>query len=594
MEPPSSGNDFLLPQYLLKRKGYPAISCLYLVMHGWAPWVALLVASLGASVFFIAYAFRNREQRGATPLLVVFVGGSLWIIAELVLLYHGQVRADPDPLAWGGLVIRLIGVEVGVVGVLLLGLEYTGREYWIRPSTVAILSIKPIIVVAIAIFQLDLLIQMPPPAIASHPWGFEVIGTQLWTAHFAYSSGLMIIGLGLLADMMVKANYAYRLRVFGLMFAISIPLFVNALFNIGLTPFDLTASSFLATAIVLMYTTFQWRLMDPTPVARRTVIDQMEDMVFTLDGEGHVTLTNSAVEQTFDNLDVHGMNIEQLLGDESLGDPGTGDRSFELSIRENGSRRQFDVDKSVLYDYRGDLLGQVLVCRDVTEKHRREEQLELLKDVQSRFLRHNLRNELNTILAHADFMRNDLGPPEDESYEAICESGDRLVEWEEKARTIERLVEDAERTEHDIGEDIAFIVERMRERYPAVVFEYEPSSLPTVYAVPQVDSAIENLLDNAAEYNTSDSPVVNIQTEQVDGYLCIHISDNGPGIDPAEIETIEAGEETQLKHSSGFGLWLAYWVVDISGGDISFDIDGGTTVTLEFEIAETTAKQALP
>jgi PAS domain S-box-containing protein len=306
--------------------------------------------------------------------------------------------------------------------------------------------------------------------------------------------------------------------------------------------------------------------------------------VFVLDEEGTVITVNQAVTEQFgDESVLLEKPVEEFLGDPTLGDPEIEGRVNEISVTQAGETRHFNVSKSVLTDYRGELLAQVLVCRDLTEKRRREEQLELLKNVQSRFLRHNLRNKLNAILAHAEFMRDGTGPSRDESYGVIVDTSERLIEWGEKARTIERLVESAERTHYEVCSELEHIVDKMRATHPGVQFETDIDDEAWLVTVPQIGSALENLIDNAARYNTADEPCVRVTTETSADRVTVVIRDNGPGIDDDEIQTITTGKQTQLEHGSGLGLWLVYWAVEISGGDISFDTDDGTAVTLEFE-----------
>jgi PAS domain S-box-containing protein len=367
---------------------------------------------------------------------------------------------------------------------------------------------------------------------------------------------------------------------------------VNSSYQIGVSPFDATPASFLLTAFVLMYATFRLQLMQTLPVARRTVLEQMEDLVFVLDGDGTVTQINSTVTDLFGSESgLVGTPVGQLLGDDSLGEADAGEESREISVTVAGETRVFDVNKTVVTDYRGDLLAQVLVCRDVTEERRREEQLELLKDVQSRFLRHNLRNKMNAILAHAEFMNEESGPSREESYEVIVETSQRLIEWGEKARMIERLVESAEQSRYEMCSEIEEIVAEMQTKHPEVEFETDIDDEAWVVTVSQIDSALENLVDNAARYNNSEEPSVCVRTDVSGDRVTVDIEDNGPGINDDEIETITSGEETQLEHSSGLGLWLVYWVIETSGGDISFETDNGTTVTLSFRRVEPPADE---
>ena len=544
-------------------------------MASWSSWSIFLVGTLAASFIFLPYCLQNREERGATPLALMFVGISLWLFSELLQI------GSPGPNAWGGLSLRLLGAGTAVAGSVLLGLEYTGREDWVDRKLLAALSLEPLTMASLTLFRQEVVLETTP---ADVPWGYDIVVTPLWAGHVVYSFALVLLGLGLLAHMMWRANYAYRLRIFALILSIFVPLVVNATYQLRVLPFDATPASFLLTAFVLMYATFRLQLMQTFPVARRTVLEQMEDFVFVLDEGGTVTQVNSAVTRLFGGeSELLGTPVGELLGDDSLGDADAGEMSKEITVTVAGEMRAFDVNKTVVTDYRGDLLAQVLVCRDVTEEQRREEQLELLKDVQSRFLRHNLRNKMNAILAHAEFMNGESGPPQEESYEVIVETSRRLIEWGEKARTIEQLVDSAEQTRHELCSQVEETVAEMETRHPDVEFETDTGDSAWVTAVSQIDSAIENLVDNAARYNNSNEPSVCVRTDVVGDRVTVEIEDNGPGITEDEIETITTGEETQLEHSSGLGLWLVYWVVETSGGDISFETGSGTTVTLSFQ-----------
>jgi signal transduction histidine kinase len=59
------------------------------------------------------------------------------------------------------------------------------------------------------------------------------------------------------------------------------------------------------------------------------------------------------------------------------------------------------------------------------------------------------------------------------------------------------------------------------------------------------------------------------------------VSDDGPGIPEAELETIRAGQETDLQHTSGLGLWVVTWGATLLGAEVDFDAGPeGTTVTV--------------
>lgn len=540
--------------------------------------VASLSVALALAAVFLTYCLSHRQYRCAVPLAVMFAGVAIWVGSDLVQIYFAGESAVSFKQA-----LRLFGAEVTVIGIVLLGLEYTGREEFINRKTIGLLSIEPILLLGLVLSpSRDLLFETT--AAASAPWGYELVRTPLYAVHLAYSYTLVLVAVGMLLHMMVLSRFSYQRQLLALVVAISVPLLANISFNAGLTALDLAPVSFFLTATVLMYATFRLRLLDAIPIARRTVFDEMEDMVFVLDEQGDITAVNrSALEEFGGESTLVGEPIEAVLDDASLGDPESDARTVGLTVTKDGENRHFSINRSVLTDYRRTLLAQVLVCRDVTDQRRREEQLELLGNVQSRFLRHNLRNELSTILSHADLMRRDDGPSREESYEIIAETTERLVEWGETARTIERLVATTERMRRDVSAELAEIVDEMETQHPDVKFETDLSDEAWIVTVPHLDSALENLVDNAARYNTAADPFVRVAAETDETQVRIRIEDNGPGIDREEIRAIESGWETPLEHSSGFGLWLVYWVVDRSDGDISFETNEGTAVTLTFE-----------
>lgn len=546
----------------------------------------VLVSGIGLSVFFIYYCLQRRETRGASSLVVLFVGLSFWMLADLIQLLTPATLLPPV-----GVQVRVLGPDLGVLGVFLFGLEYTGRDHLITRKTVSVLAVKPLLTLVLTVSQYrSLLLEVAP---GSPPTvGYHLVMTPLFTVHTLYDWSLMAVGLGLLAHMMIQSNYGYQRQVVAVWVAILVPFLFNALARTGVVQFDLTSAAFLVTAIIFTYAAFRLRLMDAIPPARQTVLEEMDDMVLVLDENDTVISVNNAVRERLANgTQLLGDPVQEVFDSESL----TGideDGGEEISVSVAGQTRHYNVSKSTIHDYRENRLAQVLVCRDVTEQRRRErelrrreENLRLLKDLQSRFLRHNLRNELNVVQMNAQYLANEDDPEQQELLDGIIDKTERILDWGTKARTIEQLIEMEDTVHCNLNQQIEHAVTEMREEHPAVKFDVELSKEPWIQAVPQVERAFENLLDNAARYNTSADPSVRISTERTDGNVAVRIEDNGPGIDQGEIDTILGGEETKLNHSSGFGLWLVYWVIEKSGGDVTFETDDGTTVVLTFERA---------
>jgi signal transduction histidine kinase len=545
----------------------------------------LLLASAGLSVLFFYYCVQYREKRGVTSLIVLFLGITIWIASELV-----QIQLQDPAYAGFGMAIRILGLEVTVIGIFLLGLEYTGRERLLSWKLAAALSVVPLLEAGLSLSPWRTVF-FDTRVAEGVPWGYEIVQTPLFLAHTVHSYLFVLVSVALLVAMMVRTNAGYRRQLAAVLVAVLFPTAVNLLFHFDVVPFDLTPVSFVVTAAVLMFATFRLRLLDTIPVARRTVLEEMEDMVVVLDENDEVMTANAAVQDTFD---LAGQPTGEHVADLFETDPSEPivppDGKRELDVTIAGEPRSINVEASPITDHRGNLLARVLVCRDVTEQRRREEQLrrreeelELLKDLQSRFLRHNLRNELNVVRANAELLADTDDPTERERYGTILDKTDRILEWTTKARTIERLVETTATVDRDAIADIREVVEDLRAEYPAVEFELDDEDPVWIAAVPQVERAFRDVLDNAARHNTAAEPRVSVAIDRGEDRVAIRISDNGPGIEPYETETLRDEQETQLQHGTGLGLWLVYWVVEKSGGALSFDVDDGTTVTLTFD-----------
>lgn len=221
----------------------------------------------------------------------------------------------------------------------------------------------------------------------------------------------------------------------------------------------------------------------------------------------------------------------------------------------------------------------------------REQQLEVL----NRVLRHNLQNDMNVIIGHAEMLPrfSDDDRVADAS-ETIVRMGEELVGHGQKARQLESAMgQAAEIRDIDIVPQIQSVVGSYERDYPDVTFRTELPESATARALETVEMAIDNLVENAAEHNDSDEPLVEVGVESDDETVAIHVCDNGPGIPDHEKEVLESGAETALKHGSGVGLWLAFWLVDRSHGTLTFSDRSprGSVVTIEFPTASAASER---
>ncbi len=227
-------------------------------------------------------------------------------------------------------------------------------------------------------------------------------------------------------------------------------------------------------------------------------------------------------------------------------------------------------------------LGAYVVYTDITEQKRRDQQLQVL----NRVLRHNIRNKLNIVRGAVewslDHERNVPTPLAESGLDAINE----LLDLSESART---LLSKTNSEQNLKPVPIVDLIERpvrsLREQYPDADISTAIETDEWLSGSVQLDRALKELCENAITHSTQASPVVAITAEPIKNrtdWVEITVEDNGPGIPDAQQAVLQKGEETQLQHGNGLGLWTVHWIVTTAGGDLTLsNRDGpGATVTL--------------
>jgi signal transduction histidine kinase len=233
-------------------------------------------------------------------------------------------------------------------------------------------------------------------------------------------------------------------------------------------------------------------------------------------------------------------------------------------------------------------LADALAEREA-ELREREQRLQVF----NRVLRHNLRNDMTVVINYAEFVaeRSDDAAVR-EAADKIADRGWDLVDLSEKARRVGTALEggkDAGPVETDVPSAAADAAATVRDEHPDADISVECADVPSAKAIPAIGTAVENLCENAVEHN--DDPVVSVSVETVTDdrqWIRIAVADDGSGIPEHERTVLTEGEETDLEHGSGLGLWLVNWVVERSGGRLAFadNESNGAVVRIDLRLAD--------
>jgi signal transduction histidine kinase len=203
--------------------------------------------------------------------------------------------------------------------------------------------------------------------------------------------------------------------------------------------------------------------------------------------------------------------------------------------------------------------------------------------VLNRVLRHDIRNDINVIQGYAELIEQGRADAET-ALGMIQQKSIEIADFSERAREIERLMQESAQEREPL--DLVPVIERelaeVREGYLGVTIEADLPETARVEASPLIESAIDNVVENAVEHNDKPKATVEVSLEASEEGYWFEVSDNGPGLPTYERRLLAGGEETKLEHSDGIGLWLVNWIVEESNGTISVEaVEGsGTTISM--------------
>lgn len=442
-------------------------------------------------------------------------------------------------------------------------LQYTGTGPALSRRWIAALTV-PVLLVPLRVGLQASRVELPP-AIT----GFTA------TVVFAYVLSLVASGCYLLFRQN-KNDARFSLQQ-GLSLA-AIPIGSFLLWN--LSTLEITA-----TAMVVAFDTgtitvcaglaaarYRYGLFDSIPavgtLGEEALIEQTDDLMFVVDADEQVIQSNRIAVEKLDTTrnellkseigDIVGNEIDEIAASETV------------TLETSAGVRQYDSQLSAVTDPHGNRLGSVLSFRDVSDREVRQQRLSVL----NRVLRHNLRNQMDIVKSHAEALPDTV----DEHRSSIIAAADDVTAYGRQAQQIDQFVSAQESSSQvDLTQVVEAVLDRLSTTDVTVTTDMPDTAMITTNRR-AATSAIESPLENAVTYATSSAAVTITTTGE--GY-CVIISDDGPGIPVAELNALDRGTEDPLKHTTGLGLWQLKLAVMVLNGDVSFEIDNGTTVRID-------------
>jgi len=225
-------------------------------------------------------------------------------------------------------------------------------------------------------------------------------------------------------------------------------------------------------------------------------------------------------------------------------------------------------------------------AHSLTRAQRDIERHEQRLTVVNRVLRHNIRNELNIVQGVLQLLADtaDLQDTNRERLATALEHTDAVIAMAEKARHVQETISTSSVAPRNLNAAIEQAVRDVEATHPDADVDLSGERDIKVLADQHLETAIHEALTNGIIHQDRDDPTVSlsVSTAQTDT-VQIEVRNRGTIPEP-DLTTLDRGEETQLEHASGLGLWLIKWIVENAHGELEFSHGDDERVTIRIEL----------
>jgi two-component system NtrC family sensor kinase len=342
----------------------------------------------------------------------------------------------------------------------------------------------------------------------------------------------------------------------------------------------------------------------------RSLFETTRDVVYISTAEGRFLDVNSAAEETlgYSRRELLAINVKDLYKD-----PKERER-FKLAVAEKGFVKDHElqmkkkdgavidclITATVRRSPEGDIIGYQGIIRDVTEWLRLRRQLIQTEKLSSlggmiSGVAHELNNPLTSIIGNAQLlMRKEIPPDFRNKLEVIQRESVRCTkivggllsfarEHKPERRMIDVntvLTESLKLREYDLKVNNIQVDTKLADDLP------ETSADPY-----QLQQVFINLINNSHDALREKGGTLSIRSSFKDDFIRVVFADDGPGIEPGNLNRIFDPFFTtkDIGKGTGLGLSIAYGIIHEHGGTIDAESRPGKGVTFRVAIPTATS-----
>lgn len=552
--------------------------------YSFTPYLWLLIISGLITLSLGFYTIiKCRCSIGATSFAIAMFVVTLWSIPNAF-----EMSANDFDVKFFWANIQYFAYSFSPVILLLLCLEFTGYERSINFRKYFWLFIIPT-VTTILVWTDKYHGLMRNNIHLDYSGAFPVINKQYGTffyIHALHSHVLNLTTMFVLLKAVFVRKTIYRKQVVAFLIGVTLIVVPNLIYISGLSPirgYDITPVFFGPAGIIMSWSIFRYRMFDLVPLARATVIEDMDAGVMVLDLQNRILDINPAfadvirlpVEQiTSKHVVEICINIPELLN-------AILDRTIsreEFTMIKMSKKVVYEVLFSILKDSKGHDIGRLVVIYDITDKKLREEEYNkeqwkrAVMEERNRMVRDlhdNLGQVLGFINLQAQAIQKELS---DEGQNMYDEKLNRLIEVAQTAhkeiRDYIRDVRNSKLIEIDFiaaldGEILNYELQTAIKVSKSITTRFSEAVMAPNIRI-HILNIIKEALNNVRKHAEAENVSVTCDTEGND--LLILISDDGVGFKSVHTKDVS-------KHS--FGLNIMQERTFVMGGTLEIKSEPG-------------------
>jgi diguanylate cyclase (GGDEF)-like protein/PAS domain S-box-containing protein len=342
-------------------------------------WLFILASFIIGSL--LIYSLRFRDSETGRAFILLMAAAFIWVFFYTFEIISTTVETK---LLFSN--IEFIGITLLPVSWIFLVLAFTGQKSsGIQKIALLIIPITTDIVVWTNPFH-HWFEGNPTLIVLDNYFPAINMDYQFWFRYIHAPAGYLylLIAVILLIRSIQTMGKTYQIQGNLLLLAILLPSVTDFLYVLGISPIaktNYTTAVFSISGMILFLTLFQFRFLDLVPLARDTIIDNLNEGIVVLDHEHRVTYINPSAKITFGiHLDIIGKAVTSINSEFFekvallLKNSQT---NMDIQIGDSPTR-YYDLQISPIYSHPGKQIGLVITTRDITDRVQLFNQVQLL------------------------------------------------------------------------------------------------------------------------------------------------------------------------------------------------------------------------